>query len=73
MRNGITEHSQYKDGESLLEELDNCQIFCIGKDEDSDDFVLSCFGCHNDPLYVTREELAQIGHAIIAEALSHKP
>jgi hypothetical protein len=67
MRTSDTEHTKYSDGDSLLKEISNCDIFHIDESEDFDDeFTLSCFGCHDDMLIVTREELRQIGEAIIA-------
>lgn len=59
------EHTNYKDGKALLNELDSCLIFCVDEDEDTDDFVLSCYGCQDDPLYVTKEELVKIGEELI--------
>lgn len=64
--NQETEHTEFPIT-LLLDELSNCDILEIGHDEESnkDEFSLSGFGTHNDPLYVTREELKEIGLAIV--------
>ena len=73
MRTSDTEHTKYLDGESLLEEISNCDIFHIDESDDFDDeFLLYCFGSGDDTLIVTREELLQIGEAIIALANKDK-